>query len=208
MSQITMILESMSQTESPFIADQELIRARKRFIRRMPVFLYRLGFGPLLGVMPILILSARSRSTGGSHYTPLEFRRQGSRIYVLATSPDAQWLDRVTRDPNVTVRIGTRSFPAQAVRVQDAGEAVRALYLFRMNAPIPLRWIYWSGRNREAVRPNVLKSNARRYTFVRLERIPDERKALEPVAADRAWITILVIAALVLLRLAARSRRG
>ncbi|GIK28435.1 MAG: DUF385 domain-containing protein [Chloroflexi bacterium] len=203
-----MILESMSQTESPFIADQELIRARKRFIRRMPVFLYRLGFGPLLGVMPILILSARSRSTGGSHYTPLEFRRQGSRIYVLATSPDAQWLDRVTRDPNVTVRIGTRSFPAQAVRVQDAGEAVRALYLFRMNAPIPLRWIYWSGRNREAVRPNVLKSNARRYTFVRLERIPDERKALEPVAADRAWITILVIAALVLLRLAARSRRG
>ncbi|MBW7878070.1 MAG: nitroreductase family deazaflavin-dependent oxidoreductase [Chloroflexi bacterium] len=198
----------MSQTESPFIADQELIRARKRFIRRMPVFLYRLGFGPLLGVMPILILSARSRSTGGSHYTPLEFRRQGSRIYVLATSPDAQWLDRVTRDPNVTVRIGTRSFPAQAVRVQDAGEAVRALYLFRMNAPIPLRWIYWSGRNREAVRPNVLKSNARRYTFVRLERIPDERKALEPVAADRAWITILVIAALVLLRLAARSRRG
>lgn len=92
--------------------------------------------------------------------------------------------------------------------MQDAGEAVRALYLFRMNAPIPLRWIYWSGRNREAVRPNVLKSNARRYTFVRLERIPDERKALEPVAADRAWITILVIAALVLLRLAARSRRG
>lgn len=202
-----MIVESMSQTELPSTADQELVRARRRFIRRLPVYLYRLGFGPLLGIMPILIMSARSRSTGGPHYTPLEFRRQGSRIYVLATSQDAQWLDRITRDSNVTVRIGTQVFAAQAVRVEDAGEAVRVLYLFRMNAPIPLRWIYWSGRNREVIRPHVLKSNAQRYTFVRLERIPDERKTLPPVSADRAWMTMFVIAAFVLLRLAARSKR-
>ncbi|MBK9124991.1 MAG: nitroreductase family deazaflavin-dependent oxidoreductase [Chloroflexi bacterium] len=197
----------MSQSELPLTADQEIVRARKRFIRRLPVYLYRLGFGPPLGIMPILIMSARSRSTGGPHYTPLEFRRQGSRIYVLATSQDAQWLDRISRDPNVTVRIGTQVFPAQASRVEDAGEAVRVLYLFRMNAPIPLRWIYWSGRNREVVRPHVLKSNAQRYTFVRLERIPEERQTLPPVSADRAWMTLLVIAAFVLLRLATRSKR-
>lgn len=202
-----MMMETMTEVETPLLPDQERIRARKRFIRRLPVYLYRLGFGPLLGVMPILILSARSRSTGGPHYTPLEFRRQGSRIYVLATGQDAHWLDRVTRDPNVTVRIGTQVFPAQAVRVEDTGEAVRALYLFRMNAPIPLRWVYWSGRNREVVRPNVLKSNAQRYAFVRLVRVPDEHQVLPPVTADRAWMTILVIAALVLLRLLSRSKR-
>lgn len=168
---------------------------QSKFVRRLPVMLYRLGFAPLLGVMPFLVLTTRGQG-GTMRFTPLEYRRHGSRMYVLATENSVRWLNRVREDPIVTITIGTRSFPASADIVTDEAEAVRALFQFRMSAPPPLRYLYWSGRNASIMRADQFKDTARRYTFVRLERLPGHTFALPAVPADRAWITALVLMAL------------
>ncbi len=196
-----------SDQSSTFTGEWPLVRQpHNKFLRRLPVVLYRLGFGPFLGIMPFLVLTTR----GGSdlvRYTPLEYRRHGSRIYVLATRSDAKWLQRVTEDGVVTVRIGVQDFPAAATVVSDEAEAVRALFQFRMDAPIPLRWIYWSGRNRNIVHPQNFKDAARRYTFVRLEKLEGRAKAIEGVPADRAWMTWLFVAAVALTLYLTRQRQ-
>lgn len=168
--------------------------------------LYRLGLGPFLGIMPFLVLTTRD-NVGRIRYTPLEYRRHGSRIYVLATGRNARWLGRVHEDGVVTVRIGVSAFPAAAQVVADEGEAVRALFQFRMDAPIPLRWIYWSGRNRSIVHPQNFKDAARRYTFVRLEKLEGAAMAVPAVPADRSWMAWLFVAlvALILYRLRTRA---
>lgn len=159
--------------------------------------LYRLGFGPLLGMLPLLILSTRGRH-GLPSYTPLEYRRHGRRLYVLATGSGARWLKRVYRDEVVSVRIGLRCFPAAASVVTDDAEAARALFLFRLNAPVPLRWLYWSGRNQTGIRPRLLHETARKYTFVRLDILPGSATAVQAVPADRAWILGVALAAFTL----------
>jgi hypothetical protein len=151
-------------------------------------------------MMPLLILSTRGTS-GIPRFTPLEYRRHGRNLYVLATGPGARWLKRVYQDELVAVRIGVRCIPASAAVVTDEAEAARALFLFRMNAPVPLRWIYWSGRNQAGIRPRLLRETARKYTFVRLEMLPGRATAVPPVPADRAWmlaIGLAIIAAIVI----------
>lgn len=193
-----------NETQTPDSDISSLIRQpQSKFLRRLPVTLYRLGLGPIIGIMPLLVMSTRA-CDGHTLYTPLEYRRHGSRIYVLATSRNARWLQRINDSSGVTIRIGTQNFPAVAQVVTDEGEAVRALFLFRMNAPVPLRWIYWSGRNRNITHPQNFKDASRRYTFVRVERLPASAISVRPVPADYAWLSgvlaLLLAAAIFLIR--------
>jgi deazaflavin-dependent oxidoreductase (nitroreductase family) len=182
-------------------------KQHSRFLRRLPVMLYRLGLGPVLGAMPLLILSTRGRN-GHTRYTPLEYRRHGRRVYVLASGGGARWLKRVYQDEVVTVRIGTQSFPASATVVTDEAEAARVRFLFRLNAPPPLRWIYWSGRNQHEIWPPALRDGSRSYTVVRFELLPGRAMAVPPVRADRVWMVAVLFALLTLFALAIRKGRG
>ena len=81
-----------------------------RFWRRVPVHLYRLGFGKALGLLPLLILTTRKTTTDGPRHTPLEYRRHGSRIYVISPDPKtARWFAHVQDQSYATLRIGDKS---------------------------------------------------------------------------------------------------
>jgi len=157
----------------------------------MPVHLYRLGFGRVLSLLPLLIMTTRKTTTGGPRHTPLEYRRHGSRIYVISPDPDtARWFAHVKEQSCVTIRIGAKGQAMLAAIVTDEAEAVRALFLFRLNTRPPLRWITWSARLQDEIRPQALKQTARRFAVVRLEESaePLDELLLEPVTPDRAWI--------------------
>jgi deazaflavin-dependent oxidoreductase (nitroreductase family) len=195
----------MSLSASPLTLRQ---RAQK-FWRRFPVYLYRLGFGPLLAPLPLLILTTRKTTTTGPRHTPLEYRRHGSRLYVISPEPDtARWFAHVQAQRFATIRIGRHTHSVQTTIVTDEAEAVRALFLFRLNTPLPLRWLIWSARKQNEIRPQALKKTARRYAVVRLELAEHPADDVMPaVTADRAWTWWGVLGMAALLWLIRRLRR-
>lgn len=180
-----------------------------KFWRRFPVYLYRLGLGRALGGLPLLILTTRKTTTGGPRYTPLEYRRHGSRIYVISPQPEtARWYAHALEQPFAVIRMGGRSHTVRVTVVSDEAEAVRALFLFRLTQPVPLRWITWSARQQDEIKPQALKKTARRYAVVRLEIVSDAMEGLHsPVPADRVWAWGVVGAVVVVLALISRRER-
>jgi hypothetical protein len=177
-----------------------MLRLRlKKIWRRFPVTLYRLGLGRAMGALPVLILTTRKTTTVGARHTPLEYRRHGSRIYVISPEPEmARWFAHIRDQTYATLRIGD-SRPVRATIVTDEAEAVRALFLFRLSVPAPLRWVTWSARKQAEIQPQALKKTARRYAVVRLDAVPKtaQPEVLPAVTHDRAWVWWWVGAAVV-----------
>jgi len=181
--------------------NSKLRRQLTRFWRRLPVHLYRLGFGRALAFLPLLILTTRKTTLDGPRHTPLEYRRHGSRIYVISPDPDtARWFAHVKDQAYATIRIGSRGRAMRATVVTDEAEAVRALFLFRLSVPRPLRWITWSARVQSEIRPQALKQTVRRFAVVRLEESaePLDELLLPPVTPDRAWVMWIIVGCLTL----------
>ena len=69
----------------------------------------------------LLLLTHRGARTGRVRTNPLAYRREGDRIFVFGSkggSPShPDWYRNLRANPEVTVEIGTRSFPAKAVEV-------------------------------------------------------------------------------------------
>lgn len=158
-----------------------------RWIFRAPVLMYRLGLGWLAGVAPFLILTTIGRKTHRIRYTALEYRRHGSKFYVVSGwGQKADWFRNLMAHPCATVKIGRQSYSVRASLVDEHAELLSVLYMFRHmlalldNVPSP-------------VTLKTLAEVADKFTIVRLD-IADERPALPAVPADRAWIWPTVLA--------------
>ena len=51
---------------------------------RAPLYLYQLGWGPMLNWIPLLILTTRGLDSGEPHHVVVEYRRHGSKYYVVS----------------------------------------------------------------------------------------------------------------------------
>lgn len=155
-----------------------------------PVALYRVGLGWLVAMLPILILTTRGRNTRMPRFTPLEYRRHGSMIYVIsAWGERANWYQNLIAFPYGTIKIGRRTYSVQASAVEEQSEAVRALYLFRNSVPfLSYEHIYEPFNTPDEV-ANLARLNeiADQFVIVRLD-ILDEPLALPAVPSDRVWI--------------------
>jgi deazaflavin-dependent oxidoreductase (nitroreductase family) len=79
--------------------------------------------GPLAG-HPLLVLYSTGMRSGEQRRAILTYSRDGD-AYVVAASAggspqDPSWLANVVATPDVTVEIGTRTFPARAELADDA----------------------------------------------------------------------------------------
>jgi len=89
---------------------------------RIPIQLYRLGLGPLIGKY-ILILSTTGRKTGKIHRTPVEFFRYNDCIYVMSgfgTTPD--WYRNLLEDPHASLELGRETLHVIAKRPDSQSE--------------------------------------------------------------------------------------
>ena len=70
---------------------------------------------------PVLLLSTKGAKTGKTRINPLVYLPDDSRMFVFAskagapTSPD--WYHNLVANPDVTVEVGTETFPARATVV-------------------------------------------------------------------------------------------
>ncbi|MCA0456348.1 MAG: nitroreductase family deazaflavin-dependent oxidoreductase [Chloroflexi bacterium] len=174
-----------------------------RFALRMPLTLFRLGLGELLNLLRLMVLTTRGRKSGKARYAAVEYRRHGSKIYIISAwggRPD--WYQNLLTDPLVTIQLGREKVSALADKVTDPAEAARALNLFRQDAPA--RYDAVLGRLIEdEVSGSKLRDVSEQFTVVRLDIIGDE-PLLPGLTADLIWLWPVALVGLAVVIAAAK----
>lgn len=139
-----------------------------RFIFRLPLYAYKLGWGPAMSWLPLLILTTKGRKSGQARHIVIEYRRHGSKYYVVSWSKDADWYQNAMQNPRVTIQRGSQVFAAAAQPVENPAEALGALYMFSRNS-----WIYETlfarMNSAHTADLNTLAEVVEEFTVVRLE---------------------------------------
>lgn len=87
----------------------------RRVLWRLPIRLYRIGLGPLLG-RRVMLLTHIGRVSGRERRAVIEVVQQDERGYVAASGfgPRADWYRNILATPGVTIQIGGKTFRATA----------------------------------------------------------------------------------------------
>ncbi|GAB4463561.1 MAG: nitroreductase family deazaflavin-dependent oxidoreductase [Anaerolineales bacterium] len=116
-------------------------RGLLRLFLRMPIALYRVRLGWLLGGR-FLMLTHTGRKSGQPRQTVLEVvyhdSETGAYFVAAAWRGKADWFKNVQANPAVQVTAGTRTFPAAAA-VMQADEAARIFLAYARRYPLAFR---------------------------------------------------------------------
>jgi deazaflavin-dependent oxidoreductase (nitroreductase family) len=100
-----------------------------RLIRFGPRLLYRIGLGPFIGRM-VLLLTTTGRKSGRPHQVPLQYEAINGSIYVAAAlGKKADWFRNILAKPEVTVQLKARRFCGKATPIIDPAEIADFLQL-------------------------------------------------------------------------------
>lgn len=179
-----------------------------KFVLRLPLLLYRAGMGPLLGWLPLMVLTTRGRKSGLARHVVVEYRRHGSKYYVISgwgTRP--HWYQNVAANEEVTVQHGRRIIRGRASIVSDPAELLRAVYLFRRGSPIADR-ILSSMSSADTIDLATLKRVSQEFTVIRIDRVRGE-PMLNGVSVSRGWLAFIIgLVLLLLLVVVMRKQRS
>lgn len=172
-------------------------RGVTRVLLRLPNLLYRMGLGMLLDPFHIMILTTRGRHSGKARFTPIEYRRHGSKYYVISVWGELpHWVQNLQVEPVVTLSQGRRSFRGRATIVKNDAEALLALHLFRRPNPFVYDAILARVGNVETLDLRKLPDLARQYTVVRFD-LEQEQPMLPAPSPDLQWMPLALVAALI-----------
>ncbi|MAS36593.1 MAG: hypothetical protein CL610_21490 [Anaerolineaceae bacterium] len=159
-----------------------------RSLVRLPIWLYRLGFGWLMGRLGLMVLTTWGRNSGLPRHTAIEYRVHGSKIYIVsAWGRRPNWYRNLIEQPVVRVRMGGRVCSGRAEVISDAGEALRVLYLFRKRAPFIYDPILAYLSDHQSVNSRTLPNVSHKFTIVRIS--PSDNVVGPPtVQPDLRWI--------------------
>ncbi len=175
-------------------------RGAGRWLLRLPLAFYRLGLGDTLDSLHVMILGTVGRVSAQPRYTPIEYRRHGSKLYVVsAWGEQPQWYKNLLATPDVLVQQGSRSYSACAQVVTNSGEALRVLRLFRRRAPVVYDPLIARLSDSDQIDERTLPDIAHTITIVRLDPQPGD-PPVPPIRADRGWMLLsaLVLAVIAL----------
>jgi deazaflavin-dependent oxidoreductase (nitroreductase family) len=106
-----------------------------RWLFRLPLHLYRWGFGWLFGHR-LLVVNHTGRITGKPRRVVLEVvsrdATDGSYVVASGWGPTAAWYRNVRHNPQVTIEVGRRTIPVTALPLPPAeGAGIFAWYATR-----------------------------------------------------------------------------
>ncbi len=141
-----------------------------KFLFRAPLWIYRLGWGDAMLLTPFMALTTVGRNTGMIRHSIVEFRRHGSKYYLVSGWGERpNWVQNTHAHPIVTVQHGAAPQRFKAVRVSDPAEAVRVVHLFHRDSYLYDR-LLGAMTQQEKVDWMTLKLVAQQFTVFRLER--------------------------------------
>jgi deazaflavin-dependent oxidoreductase (nitroreductase family) len=188
----------MSQEKTGLIQSIPYPQGLLRHLVRSPMVLLSLGMGRLLRPMNLLVLTTKGRKTGEARHTVLEYRRHGSKLYIVSVwGKRPHWLANLLEDPNVTVQLGQKEIAAKASLVSDSSESLRALYMFQRTGPV-YEAILANMSSADSMDLRSLKKVAGEFTVVRLD-IALGSPSLQGVQAVMPFAGTAMLASTVLL---------
>ncbi len=166
-----MSLAASTAKDSPALA---------KYLLRAPLYFYQLGWGPLMGWIPLLILTTKGRQSGQPRHVIVEYRRHGSKYYIVSGwGQETDWFRNIEKDSRVTIQHGKHILDARAQQVENTAEALRALYMFSRNS-----WLYATlfaqMNSAQAADLSTLAEVVEEFTVLRLEPTA-EAPALPPI---------------------------
>jgi deazaflavin-dependent oxidoreductase (nitroreductase family) len=163
--------------------------AIQRWLFRAPIPLWRLGLGPLIGKVMMLVTHV-GRKTGHIHRTMIEYHpRQGVKYAVAAWGEKADWYRNILADPYVTIQTANGLQHVKAERVTDPHELLACYTLFMRRDPPLTRW-YLQSRGIRLADPADFLAKKDRVHLVRFApaEYPSGEPTLPPVRADLKWV--------------------
>lgn len=178
----------------------------RRVLYRLPVVLWRLGLGPLVGRV-LVVLTVTGRSSGLPRHTPIHPHVVGGQTYVWCPyGGRSQWYRNLMANPVVTVQSRRGTQVMRAISIEDDDEAVEVVSDLR-RFDVPFLRLYLAAEG-IADTPEDIARNRQRLHIRRLVPAPGEGPpALE---ADLVWLWLVpvVVAALSVRRRCHRRARA
>lgn len=180
----------------------------RRGLMRLPVVLWRLGLGPLVGRATIrdgslALLTVTGRSSGLPRRTPVTAHVVGGRTYVWCPyGGRSQWYRNLVANPVATVQCrGTQV--VRAVSIEDDEEAVEVVSELRRFDVLFLR--HYLDAEGIADTPEDIARNKQRLHIRRLEPTPEAGPPALGADLVLLWLFPVAIAALSVRRRCRRS---
>lgn len=149
---------------------------------RLPIVLYRLGLGPLVGRL-IMLMTTTGRKSGLPRTTAIEFHEYEGRKYVYSGwGTRAQWVRNLEADPYLTIQTWRGAENVVARRLTGVEELGHVYDLMSAN-PFMRRWIEMLGITftREA-----FLAARDRITLITFD--PTDQPTPPPVPVDLTWV--------------------
>jgi deazaflavin-dependent oxidoreductase (nitroreductase family) len=190
----------MSQDKTGFIQFIPYPQGIWREVVRTPMLLLALGMGWMLHPMKLLVLTTRGRKTGEARHTVLEYRRHGSKLYVVsAWGKRPNWLNNLLNEPHVTVQIGQQEIAAKASLVTDSAEALRALYMFQRTGPV-YEAIIANMSKSDSLDLRSLKKVAGDFTVIRIDMLHGKAalRGIQPLSPHLGLMVLVATAFIIM----------
>jgi len=170
-----------------------------RFIYKLPLFLWRLGFGPLLshpnrGGKKMLVITTRGRKSGLPRHTMVSWIDFDQKNYAVSGWwLRSDWIKNIHEDPLVTVQVGLKIYVAHARRVVDL-EEFRGVARSLFESGGDSHFEDWLDTLEIAYTLDDLIDKRDRVHFIGFN--PVELEGPAPLTADLIWIWAVVISIL------------
>lgn len=170
---------------------------------RLPILLFRLGLGPIVGRL-FMILSTTGRKSGLPRRHAIEFHAFAGRKYVFsAWGEKADWYRNLQADPRVTIQTADGVESMRARRITGDDDLAQAFRAFESNA-ILKNWVKTLG-----VQLTLDEFLAHRDQLFLVTFDPTEDPTPLPLPIDLKWVWLPVaglaaVAVVLLGRLGAR----
>ncbi len=177
----------MPETALPLVARMLLaypLTAWQRVMFRAPLLLWRLGLGPLLGRI-LLVITYTGRRSGLPRRVVVEYHELGERRYVVcAFGRRTPWYRSLEADPLVTIQSVDGTEAALARRVTDDEELLAVYALLQQRNPLMLGW-YLRSRGIPNTAEDVLRARDR-LDILAFE--PIDAPTPPPLPVDLTWV--------------------
>ena len=166
-----------------------------RLVWRAPMVLWRLGLGPIVGRL-FMIITTSGRKSGLPRSTMVEYHSLNGRKYVASGFGDvSQWYKNIQANPFVTIQTSEGSDSARAIRITEDREILDVVELFRQADSAYFVDFYLRSFDVEPSQEDILAKKDRLH-FLRFD--PVDEATPPGLEADLVWIWPLALVGLLL----------
>jgi len=176
----------------------------RRLLFRAPMWMWRLGLGPLVGDL-FLILTTTGRKSGQARHIAIEYHRARGAIYVVSAFGErSHWYRNILADPRVTVQTARATESMRASHVIDDAELLEVYEVFKRRDPPLTHWYMRSLDIQDDPADIIAKKD--RMHLLRFD--PIREPTPPPLEVDLVWLwPIALITMLIIFVLTRVSKR-